>query len=320
MRSHGWSQQRILGICLVFLGSIILCPVLMAAQTTTDDEGTAGARASSMVGDEVVKENAACARCHEKVVKGLVDNPHASQGQLTPGGSGVTCAGCHGPGEAHVQSGGDKLKIFNPAEAPARQVNDRCLKCHAGKHAIFENSAHGRSNVSCVRCHSIHAAHESGHLLTIAPPELCFQCHDEQKSQFSLPFRHKVIEGLILCTDCHEPHGSFGGQLQRSPTQQDTICTKCHAAMAGPFEYEHAIVKTEGCTACHFPHGGQYPHMLNRARVNTICLLCHFPPQISSAGQSLVQAHDPTASVQLCNDCHADIHGSNVSTVFLKKK
>lgn len=311
MRSHGWNHEWALVICLVLLGVMVLCPIVMAAPANTNEEKSAGNRASLRAADDPVREDAACARCHENVAKGFVNDPHASQG--------VTCAGCHGPGEPHIQSGGDKSKIFNPTEASARQVDDSCLKCHAGKHAVFERSAHGRSNVSCVRCHSIHAARAPEHLLTIAQPNLCFQCHDEERSQFSEPFRHRVLEGLILCTDCHEPHGSFGEKLQRSPTQQD-ICTKCHTEMAGPFEYEHAIVKAEGCTACHFPHGGPNAHMLDRARVDTICLLCHFPSRISSTGESLVQGHDPTLRGQFCTDCHADIHGSNVSTVFLKKK
>lgn len=320
MRSRGWEKRRTLGISLMLLQAIILCPVVMAVPTNTNEEESAAAQASLTTVDKPLQEDAACTRCHEKVIRGFVNDPHSSHGRPTADGPGVSCTDCHGPGEAHIQSGGDKSKIFNPREAAARQVDDTCLKCHAGKHAIFDRSAHGRNNVSCVRCHSIHAAHESRYLLTIAQPALCFQCHDEERSQFSAPFRHKVMEGLILCTDCHEPHGSFGEQVQRSSPQQDIICTKCHTEMAGPFEYEHAIVKTEGCTACHFPHGGPNPSMLARARVDTICLLCHFPPQISSTGQSLAQAHNPKARVQLCIDCHADIHGSNASILFLKKK
>lgn len=304
----------------MFLGAVTLSPPLNAAQITANDERTVGVRARLTAAEEVAKENTACARCHQDVVKGYANNPHAGHGPLTPGDKGVTCAGCHGPGEAHIQSGGDKSKIFNPTEAAARLVDDSCLKCHAGTHAIFERSAHGMSNVSCVRCHSIHAARESEHLLTIAQPDLCFQCHEEERSQFSAPFRHKVVEGLVMCTDCHEPHGTFGEQSQRFPAQQDLICTKCHTEMSGPFKYEHDIVKTEGCIACHSPHGSPNSYMLNRTRVNTICLLCHFPAQVSSRGESLFQAHDPTAGVQRCTDCHADIHGSNVSAEFMKKK
>lgn len=317
MRSHGCGQERTLRICLIVLGANIFCPVLIANPSQTDDQESRGARAAQIAVD-LTTEDALCARCHAKVVRDFVTNPHASREQLA-GDSGIGCASCHGSGDAHIQGGGDKSKIFNPTESPATQINDSCLKCHAGKHVVYQRSAHGKSNVSCIRCHSIHSAREPKHLLTNAQPDLCFQCHEDQRSQFSAPFRHEV-KGLVLCTDCHEAHGSFGEQLQRSPTQQDIICTKCHTEMAGPFEYEHAIIKTEGCTACHFSHGGSTSHMLNRARVNTICLLCHFPPQVSSTGDSLIEGHDLAASVQLCTDCHADVHGSNVSAAFLKKK
>ena len=319
MWKHRWSQGWSLDMYLTLLGAIILSPVLLAAPASTNDDKSAGARSPVIAAGDAVREEAACARCHQGVVKASVKDPHARPGQPAAG-PGASCASCHGPGEAHIQSGGDKSKIFNPAEAAAKEVNDRCLNCHAGKHEVFQTSAHGRGNVSCIRCHIIHGNHKSEHLLAVSQPDLCFQCHEEQRPQFSATFRHKVIEGLVLCTDCHEPHGSFGERLQRFPAQEDIVCTKCHIEIAGPFEYEHAIVKTEGCTACHSPHGGPNQHMLNRARVNTICLLCHFPPKISSTGESLIEGHDLTAGLQLCTDCHADIHGSNVNAVFSKKK
>ena len=267
----------------------------------------------------LTREDGACARCHKEVTRSFADKPHVKEHGASRGSS-MPCAECHGPGATHIESGGDKSKILNPATAPARQVSNICLKCHAGKHVIFDRSAHARANVSCVRCHSIHASHEYRHLLTTPQPELCFECHDEQRPQFSAISRHKVVEGLILCTDCHEPHGSFGEQHQRSPVQQDMICTKCHTEVAGPFEYEHAIIKTEGCSACHLSHGGPNSHMLNRATVNTICLLCHFPSPISSTGQSLVHGHEVPTKGQNCIDCHVEIHGSNENPDFLKKK
>ena len=84
--------------------------------------------------------------------------------------------------------------------------------------------------------------------------------------------------------------------------------------------YEHAAVKAEGCTACHFPHGGPNPRMLNRDKVNTICLQCHLPSLNSTTGEPIGMAHNLTAQTQSCTDCHTDIHGSNVSSVFLRKK
>jgi cytochrome c553 len=52
-----------------------------------------------------------CALCHAEVAKKFSSNPH-SQLALMHGGKGVTCEACHGPGAAHVASGGDPTKIL----------------------------------------------------------------------------------------------------------------------------------------------------------------------------------------------------------------
>jgi hypothetical protein len=44
-------------------------------------------------------------------------------------------------------------------------------------------------------------------MLTSNEPQLCMSCHNETKSQFSKPFHHKVLEGTMRCSDCHNPHG-----------------------------------------------------------------------------------------------------------------
>ena len=85
---------------------------------------------------------------------------------------------------------------------------------------------------------------------------------------------------------------------------------------AGPFVYEHAVVKTEGCVACHFPHGGPNPRLLNRANVNTICLQCHSPSPNFTTSQPLGPAHNQAVQYQSCTICHTEIHGSNISAVF----
>ena len=74
------------------------------------------------------------------------------------GSAGLTCENCHGAGKAHVDGGGDVTKIFNPAKASAKEVDAKCLTCHAGAHPDFDRSPHAKANVSCVSCHSVHAA------------------------------------------------------------------------------------------------------------------------------------------------------------------
>ena len=300
--------------CLTFLlGLIVFCAIAIAAPRPGGTPGQAkDAAASDFVGSDT------CAGCHQDVTKAFASNPHTKMAQMH-GKSGITCENCHGAGKAHADSA-DPSKIFNPAKASTKEVDARCLDCHQGQHSNFERSGHGEANVSCVSCHSIHGGQDPEHLLKAAQPALCFQCHGDTRPQFSMPFHHKVEEGLVKCSDCHDPHGTFGRKGLKSASQQDAVCLKCHAETAGPFVYEHAVVKTEGCVACHSPHGSPNPRLLNRANVNTICLQCHSPSQNFSTGEPIGPAHNQAVQYQSCTICHTDIHGSNVSAVFFNTK
>ena len=69
-----------------------------------------------------------------------------------------------------------------------------------------------------------------------------------------MPFKHRVNEGFMNCTDCHNPHGSFAptwemGDRPRMVDQaegNEAPCLKCHADKRGPFAYEHPPVRVEG--------------------------------------------------------------------------
>ncbi len=291
--------------CLLFIFAVLVCcAIVLAAPAGRPAEGQArDSAASDSVGSD------ACATCHQEVSKEFAGNPHS---KMAPSHRhiAVTCENCHGAGKAHA-AGGDISKIFDPAKATAREVDARCLGCHQGQYANFQRSGHGEADVSCVGCHSVHSGTAPEHLLKTAQRALCFQCHSDIKPQFSMPFHHKVEEGLIACSDCHDPHGTLGGKGLKSAALQDAVCTRCHSETAGPFVYEHAAVKTEGCTACHFPHGGPNARLLNRAAVNTICLLCHSPSPDRPA-------HSQAAQQPSCISCHADIHGSNTQPHFFK--
>ena len=294
---------------LLLLSVVFFSTKAMALSSGSSKSSQAAAASGEYVGQEV------CATCHEDVAKGFASNPHTKIAQMH-GKAGVTCEGCHGPGKAHVDGGGDVTKIFNPAKAPAKEVDARCLSCHQGQHANFERTAHGENKVSCISCHSVHHSTVDEKLLKAAQPQLCYQCHAETKAQFNMPFHHKVEEGLLKCSDCHDPHGTFNSKNLRSSSQMDAVCTKCHSETAGPFVYEHMVVKTEGCTACHTPHGGPNPRLLNRANVNTICLQCHSPSPNFTTGEPIGPAHNQAVQYQSCTLCHTSIHGSNTSPIF----
>src|SRR5208283_773786 len=246
---------------------------LATNKTNEQDKAPAKAEAAQFVGE------ATCAGCHDGVAKGFEENPHAKMTLMHGNAAGVTCENCHGAGQAHVDGGGDTSKIFNPAKHSAKEVDAKCLTCHAGAHPNFDRSPHAKANVGCISCHSVHQnkeeEEEEESLLKAPQPALCFQCHADTKPAFNMPFHHKVNEGLITCSDCHDVHGTFRANNVKSTADQNAICTKCHTETRGPFVYEHVAVKAEGCLGCHTPHGSQNARLLNMPAINPLCNQCH---------------------------------------------
>ena len=155
---------------------------------------------------------------------------------------------------------------------------------------------------------------ENPNLLRASQPQLCFSCHSDVKPAFSQPFHHKVNEGLMNCTDCHDTHGTFSNNQLRSTADQNMVCTKCHTETRGPFVFEHAAVKAEGCLGCHSPHGSQNARLLNVPNINQMCNQCHSP-----VGAGAVHGINAgSAEVQSCISCHTMIHGSNVNPAFIR--
>jgi DmsE family decaheme c-type cytochrome len=277
------------------------------AQAKPGTQTPAQAPESDFVGAEV------CKACHEDVYNNFEKTPHWKTTYDTRGGeSKQGCEGCHGPGRAHAESGGDKTKIFIFKNVSAQKSSERCLTCHSmgEDHSNFLRSQHLKNNVSCVDCHSPHHSKDVAHLMKDAQPQLCYNCHGEVKPAFSKPFHHRVNEGLVKCSDCHNPHGGFLTRQLRSTAAQDTVCFTCHTDKAGPFAFEHAPVKTEGCIACHTPHGSSNPRLLKRSQVNLMCLECH-TLTVDSAAPSIPSFHNQAQKYQACTMCHTAIHGSN---------
>ena len=293
----------------LMLGGGILCASALAAPGPKPQALTSSAKAapSQYVGSET------CATCHADVAKGFANNPHTKM-VLMHGDAGVTCENCHGPGKAHVEGGGDPSKIFNPAKAPAKQVNATCEKCHAATHPNFDRSPHERAGLSCVSCHSVHQAAPQTTLLKTSQPALCYECHADLKAQTHMPFHHPINEGVVKCTDCHDVHGTFQPNNLRNTADQSMVCVKCHTDVRGPFVYEHMPVKADGCMGCHTPHGSVNARLLNMPNINVLCNQCH-----SQVAADRVHGMGAGSSDSVpCTSCHTYIHGSNIDAAFLR--
>ena len=261
------------------------------------------------------------------------------------------CESCHGPGSAHIEAIGNaaddaaieaaaaliyKFSLHSPKENA-----QRCLACHQSseKHRLFERSRHLGAGVSCETCHDPHRvapekevskpvaagsaifsvpqrASErewlNNSLLKDKQPQLCYSCHRETEAQFQLPVRHRVNEGLVQCSDCHNPHGSETAKELRSANAE--TCSACHVEKKGPFVYEHAPARVEGCIGCHVPHGTINAHLLKRMQERQLCLECHTAPEA-------VNTPHPRGGFQAageCTRCHVDIHGSNYQRQYLR--
>lgn len=284
----------------------------------------------------------ACKDCHEDQFKAFSHTSHAQLTKIKSWKEKVTgCESCHGPGKAHIEEADPKKIISFKTKSP-KDASETCLGCHAGReeHNNFRRGEHWRNDIGCIDCHSSHSpprgrqlaasnvfvsganSQKPGfadlQLLRNSEPQLCLDCHSETKHQFNLPFHHKVLEGAMKCTDCHNPHGGFELKQTRLATGADAACIKCHADKQGPFVYEHAPVKTEGCIACHTPHGSSNPRLLITSRVAQLCLTCHSTAHGVGAEEPAGPQHNLNAQYASCTNCHVKIHGSRTSPVFFR--
>ena len=273
-----------------------------------------------------------CKKCHPDIWSGFYKNPHAKT--LTHAEDAAAgCETCHGPGGNHVAAGGGKATIIAFSQLEPAKVLDQCLACHAEtlSRANIRRSPHTAAGMACNSCHSIHKSPTPKALLAKKQTDLCYGCHTQVRAQFSMPVKHRVNEGFMNCSDCHNPHGSFapvnrpGGhpRMAQQSMPDEEACLKCHTDKRGPFVFEHAGVRLEGCASCHFPHGSTNARLLRRPVVFTLCLECHngngnfgrtgtgVPTQNGSHNMA-------NPRFQNCTTCHAAIHGSNADARFLR--
>ncbi len=300
-----------LALCALVLGLVGVVPAIAEADRSLD-------------GDKK------CTLCHNEAsghVLSIYQTKHGVKGDShTPG-----CQGCHGeslthqgnPSESPEIVFGAKSKMLSSTEART----SACLSCHESSvHArtYWSGSAHEKQGVTCTDCHEMHNP-EQKVLNKLTQPEVCFQCHQNERAQFHRFSRHPILEGKVSCSDCHNPHGSTGPRLMVKNTITET-CYTCHSEKRGPFLWEHAPV-VEDCTNCHSPHGSNVTPLL-KTRAPMLCQECHTSdhakglysganlpggPFVTGNGTIPLGAQSPTdqANGRACLQCHSQIHGSN---------
>ena len=252
-----------------------------------------------------------CTTCHASLANSF---SHTLMGRIGKTQKGkFDCENCHGAGSEHVKAGGGRgvggLISFRPNDPShtAEESNAVCLTCHErGDRTNWHGSTHENRALYCTNCHTImKTVSRKNQLKTATEPETCFQCHKDRKMQMLRSSHMPLREGKMVCSDCHNPHGSVTEAMLRADSVNDT-CYKCHAEKRGPFLFEHAPVR-ENCDNCHEPHGSVNEFLLKVSRPR-LCAECHtfdHGPNIAN-GPNLVYAFSRS-----CQNCHTAVHGTN---------
>jgi len=251
-----------------------------------------------------------CGKCHSELVINFQRNPHTLldlNKYKRENDAETSCVACHGDPSMHLSEGGGRGNIFAfKMNAQENAIIQRCQTCHNKSRSRYMSGPHAKGEMDCVVCHEIHAG-PIRPLLKQNDPQLCAGCHPEVISNFNLNEHHRLPEGILDCSTCHDPHEPQTRVRLGGFTHEQ--CFKCHADKQGPFVFEHASIRIEGCTICHDPHGSANRHMLHFQNVAELCYSCHI---------AVPGFHTRFTKMTSCTNCHSAIHGSNLSLFFLQ--
>jgi DmsE family decaheme c-type cytochrome len=293
--------------------ALCLCLLLSSASLAQSDDA-----------DEVSysrKGADSCFACHDdQVTLAVFRTKHAVPSDpASPFGHGqLQCEACHGPGGDHaarVRRGAERPPLIQfgyGSVTPIEVQNEQCINCHQDDTGFaWHGSGHDENTVACADCHVSHAASDPV-LAMITQPEVCFDCHQQTRTETHKPYAHPITQGKMDCSGCHSPHSNSADQLMVRQTVNQT-CYECHAEVRGPYLWEHAPV-AEDCTTCHNPHGSNQPSMLIQ-RAPLLCQSCHSQAGHPSIPQDERGLPGNTPSqyllAQSCMNCHSQVHGSN---------
>ncbi len=320
---------------------MLLLGALGSAQSLAAENSDSDARP-----DLVLQGDAICTRCHDESEAYPVLSIGKTKHGTVADGRAPTCTSCHGDSKRHIGNqklpgekgrprpdrtfsgpvlstpGATQVAAFaTPAgtrsKTPVDDRNTACVGCHQGGARMhWQGSLHETRNVACTSCHQVHTQHDRVRN-RVTQPEVCFNCHKEQRVQTSRTSHHPIREGKVACTDCHNPHGTAGVKLLVRDTVVDT-CYTCHAEKRGPFLFNHQPV-TDDCTICHNPHGTTTANLL-KSRPPFLCQQCHEPTSHRGnipgllAGTGNAAGTRGLAQARACLNCHTNIHGGNNPT------
>lgn len=262
-----------------------------------------------------------------------------------------------------------RTAVFTPAapllaDTEYRAVLTTGIKDSTG-HALAEDYAwsfstgtlpfynpHGNylsNTAACKSCHQTHTAQGKALLKEGMQTAVCYTCHDGSGSRFDIErifsqtgatrTYHPVMDtgnpavnGVMQCTDCHNPHGDkdeFGNVYPRlldandgttANHQGNAFCLSCHGPtdlnltldyyentlgdhtnnLAAHYDTSKSLLLPSSgtevtCVTCHDQHSGSYADLLNQGEENA-CLACHDNAANSLSGINVAEEFAKTGS------------------------
>jgi DmsE family decaheme c-type cytochrome len=314
-------MKQTLALTVLFGMALTLGALPASAQTTMTGPQKAVAEASVRT----------CLTCHgsDPKVTAILQSPMAMTGDpRTPFAAGG-CTACHGPSDNHIamKAPYPDIVFAGPHKSPVEARNEVCLSCHTGGMVMnWQGSSMQRAGVGCTDCHTAHAAKDPV-LVKATQPQVCFTCHADIRADSFKYSHHPIREGLVVCSDCHNPMGSPGDTKNLKEFTVNETCYNCHAEKRGPMLWEHQPVR-DNCLNCHTPHGSNQPRLMKEP-LAFICSSCHSSEANSSGGAfggghglpiagprsgfnpGTVFFNEAPMSQRGCVNCHSQVHGSN---------
>ncbi|QYJ92574.1 MULTISPECIES: DmsE family decaheme c-type cytochrome [Shewanella] len=258
-----------------------------------------------------------CLMCHGKSEKvmDLFKGVHGAADSSKSPMAGLQCEACHGPMGKHNRGGNEPMIAFGPdSTLSAEKQNSVCMSCHKDdKRMAWNGGHHDNADVACASCHSVHTDKDPV-LSKNTEMEVCTSCHTKQKADMNKRSSHPMKWAQMVCSDCHNPHGTLSDSDLVKPSVNET-CYSCHAEKRGPKLWEHAPV-TENCVTCHNPHGSVNEGML-KTRAPQLCQQCHASDghasnaYMGNTDQGSTVGGNAFTGGRSCLNCHNQIHGSN---------
>jgi predicted CXXCH cytochrome family protein len=222
-----------------------------------------------------------CASCHYtgysltpnvagNFVAGAVNDPNGEadiDGDGVPNELNIGCEVCHGPGSEHVKAPKSKKAstIVSPRKIAPERASVICEQCHSRPQGNLKND----QPVSKDNKMMLPGTSRNDYLVNFTtredaaqkdfwPDGIHSKSHHQQGTDFIKSKKYRNGTQIVICADCHDPHGKTGVTHQLKAEVRDaknTLCTSCHKGVSDVAKHTTAKVGMGHtdihCVDCH---------------------------------------------------------------------